>query len=243
MGRFTAPAVALAGLVDGVNPCAIGTLVFFMSLLFVCGVGGLRLLLVGISFCLASFLVYVAIGLGLLRALHAASGFPLLRRGVDLGMLAALGILAFLSFRDAWRYGRGGRPADVTLQLPRGVKERIHRVMRRGLGSRSLALGAFGAGAAVTALESVCTGQVYVPTLALVAGEAGSPSLRGDALRLLLLYNLMFMVPLVAVFAAAYGGMKSAALLDWSRRNVAPSKVLLGLLFLLLAAMILALRA
>ena len=58
-------------------------------------------------------------------------------------------------------------------------------------------------GVVVTLLDSLCTGQVYVPVLALLAGEAGW-SLR--AIVLLALYNLAFIAPLVAVFVlAAFG--------------------------------------
>jgi len=53
---FTLPAVLIAGLLDGINPCAISTLVFFMSLLAVSKVKSRQLLLLGASFCLASFL-------------------------------------------------------------------------------------------------------------------------------------------------------------------------------------------
>jgi len=69
MNGFTASIVTTAGLIDGLNPCAIASLVFFMSLLAVAKVKGRGLLLMGISFCLASFLTYTALGFGLLRAL------------------------------------------------------------------------------------------------------------------------------------------------------------------------------
>ena len=59
-------------------------------------------------------------------------------------------------------------------------------------------------GVVVTLLDSLCTGQVYVPVLALLAGEAAGWSLR--AIVLLALYNLAFIAPLVAVFVlAAFG--------------------------------------
>ena len=56
-----------------------------------------------------------------------------------------------------------------------------------------------------------------------------------------LLCNLMFIVPLVVVFALSYAGLRIEALLFWNRRNVVISKVLLGGLFLGLAGLLLAL--
>jgi hypothetical protein len=234
---FTLPAVAAAGLLDGINPCAISTLVFFMSLLAVSKVRNRQLILLGLPFCAASFLTYLALGFGLFRILHLFSGFTVLRSVAEKGMAAILLIVAALSVRDAVRFRKTGRSADVSLQLSTGMKKRIHGVMRRGLGSTSILLGGLFIGTAVTALESVCTGQVYVPTLVLILKDSAFSTSR--AWLLLLLYNAMFILPLAAVFAAVYFGLRTEILLDWSRRNVMVSKLLLGLFFVLMAFLIL----
>ena len=54
----------------------------------------------------------------------------------------------------------------------------------------------------------------------------------------LLLYNAMFIVPLVAVFVVTCFGLKTEVLLEWSRRNVVRSKILLGCFFLAMAVLI-----
>jgi hypothetical protein len=237
-GRFAWLAVVLGGLADGINPCAMSTLVFFMSLLAVAKVRGRGLVVMGVSFCLASFLVYTALGFGLLRVLHSVSAFPAIRKGINLVMLAALGLLAFLSFRDAWRFKRTGDARSVTLQLPDALKKRMHAVMRTRLKNSSLIAGGLLVGAIVTVIESVCTGQVYVPTLVVVI-RSGQASTREWGF--LLLYNLMFIVPLVTVFVLAYLGLKTEALINWSRQNVVHSKIVLGSLFLALMAFMLVL--
>lgn len=254
-GGFTVPAVAAAGLLDGINPCAISTLVFFMSLLAVstrakrerpreCGAvtegnGNVRkrqLILLGISFCAASFLTYLALGFGLFRVLHLFSGFTAMRTAVERGLAAILLILAGLSVRDAVRFRKSGRSGDVSLQLSTGMKKRIHGVMRHGLGSTSVFFGGLLIGTAVTVLESVCTGQVYVPTLVLILKDSAFSETR--AWMLLLLYNILFILPLITVFIAVYFGLRTEALLSWSRRNVVTSKLLLGLFFVLMALLI-----
>jgi hypothetical protein len=233
--NFTLAAVAVAGFVDGINPCAISTLVFFMSLLAVSKVRGGGLLLMGASFCLASFATYTALGFGLLRAMHLFTGFPLVRLVVETTMMGFLGVLAFLSFRDAYRYATTRDAGQVTLQLPESMKQRIHGIMRSGLGLGSLAAAGLAIGTAVTALESVCTGQVYVPTLTLVI-KSNPTALRSWSY--LLLYNGMFIVPLAAVFVLTFFGLRTQALLAWSRKNVVPSKVLLGCLFVAMTLLI-----
>jgi hypothetical protein len=174
-----------------------------------------------------------------MRVLHAFSGFPLIQKAVEGVILAALVVLAILSFVDAWRYWRNGKSKAIILQLPQGIKTRIHGLMRKGLGTKHLVYGGFFVGLTVTALESICTGQVYVPTLVLVLKSGCSPLRNGFYL---LLYNLMFMVPLVAIFLLTFFGLRTERLIEWGGRNVVPSKILLGLLFLGLAAAIIFLK-
>jgi hypothetical protein len=52
----------------------------------------------------------------------------------------------------------------------------------------------------------------------------------------------MFIIPLLAIFAAAYAGTGLASMLSWSKRNVVIGKILLGVLFLGLAVLMLALK-
>ena len=226
----------VGGLIDGINPCAIATLVFLISVLSMSRVSGWNLLLVGVAFCLASLLTYTAIGFGVLRALHALACFQTVRTSVDFILVAVLTVFAVYSFCDAFRYRQTRMTKDVTLQLPAKVKQTIHRIVRVGLGKKAQVTWAFAIGAAVTALESVCTGQIYVPTLALVV-KSGTAVTRG--LSYLVLYNLMFILPLVVVFLLTYRGLKLTRLIEWSVRNVFVSKLLMGGFFLALAAAIL----
>ncbi|MDD5707281.1 MAG: hypothetical protein PHR35_15260 [Kiritimatiellae bacterium] len=238
LSRFTWGGVLTAGLVDSLNPCAIATLVFFMSLLVAGGARAPRLLTAGLAFAAGAYLAYFALGFGLLRAWRAFDGILWLRAGLNVAMAGGLLVLAAFSFRDAWRYARRGRVEDVTLQLPAATKRRIHALLRAGLRAPLLALGAAVAGVAVTLLESLCTGQVYLPTLALIA--RGGPS-SGLALRYLAAYNLMFVLPLLAVLGLTLGGLRLTRLMSWSRRNVVTAKSLTGLLCLAIASLLLAL--
>ena len=48
----------------------------------------------------------------------------------------------------------------------------------------------------------------------------------------------MFIVPLVTVFILTYFGLRTQTLLEWSKKNVVISKVLLGVFFLAMAVFI-----
>jgi hypothetical protein len=91
------------------------------------------------------------------------------------------------------------------------------------------ATAAFGTGAVVSLLELACTGQVYLPTLMFVA-QTNSAGL--EVTGYLALYNLAFILPLLAVFGVAYLGVSSRALEGLLRRNMAWVKLSLAALFL-----------
>jgi cytochrome c biogenesis protein CcdA len=225
MGPLT---VLLAGLLDSINPCAMATLIFFLSYLTVGGHRPRDLLWIGGLFTLGVFLTYFLIGLGLLQALRSLQSLPLLGR-----MLYPLAAVVTLTLATAsWLdYGRAraGNTAGMTLQLPRGSKQRIHRVIRSRLGLRQLSLAAFATAVVVSALEFTCTSQVYLPTLIYVA-RIGPERLRATSL--LLLYNVMFVLPLVALFTAASCGVSSRSMARFAARQTATIKLVMSLFFL-----------
>jgi hypothetical protein len=55
--------------------------------------------------------------------------------------------------------------------------------------------------------------------------------LAGTAWGYLLVYNAMFVVPLIVILTLAYAGMRTDALIQWSRGHVVPSKVFMGIFF------------
>jgi len=233
---FTFAVVALGGLVDGFNPCAISTLIFFMSILAVAKVARGTRLLVGLSFIASSFVVYTALGLGFLFAFRHAPNFPLVKKTIEVLLGLCMVPLAAFSFRDAFRFSKSQRPDDVTLQIPKKVKDQIHAFMNSRLGVGGPIIGGLVTGAGVTILESVCTGQSYVPTLMYILKTDSTNFLVWS---LLLTYNLLFILPLSAVFLCFHRGMQLKSLITWSKENLVIAKVLLGLFFTVMAILLL----
>lgn len=237
-GSFTPVLVGLAGLADGLNPCAFATIIFLTTVLTLGGRSGRSVIAGGFAFCLASFATYYAMGLGLLAGLGGLKHVAGFRATLEWVAVAALAILGLLNLRDAARYHRIRDPGAVLLQLPGSVKSRIRAfALSRWRGPAVIGTGLAG-GVVVTLLESVCTGQLYLPTLVLMS-RAGSARAR----LLLLLYNAAFILPLLAVFALGAAGAGSRRLSIWSARNVVPSKLLLGGVFLALAVLLAILAA
>jgi hypothetical protein len=236
-GNFTIAAIIAAGLLDGINPCVFSTLVFFISLLSVSKISGRKLILVGVFYCVSCFFTYLLLGLGILEFLKFFHGNSLFRNILNWAMFGILIIFAVFSFRDAWFFRKTGAASSVLLQVPDLFKKGIHEIMRRGLAYRFLIPGTLFIGFVVTIIESVCTGQVYVPTLALLVKTGGGGS--AGWLFYLVLYNLMFILPLLAIFAVSYCGATTNILLRWTKHDVVIGKTAMGVFFLVLGILIL----
>ena len=221
-----------AGLIDGLNPCAFATLVFFISYLALSGRKGREVLAVGIAFTLGVFLTYLGVGLGLSKVLARFDFLARLGRWVY-GLTAVLcGVLAVLSFADYLK-ARKGQAEDMALSLPTALRKRINAVIRRGQTARAFVPIAFVTGAAVSIIELACTGQVYLPTIIFVLSD---PDRQVKAFLYLLLYNLAFILPLIVVFALAYMGTTGSQLGIFLKRHVANIKLATAILFLALTA-------
>ncbi len=228
---FTPSLVALAGLSDGFNPCAFGTIIFLASLLAAGGRSRRDVFWGGLAFCGASFVTYFSIGFGLLALVRSVEWRGEARSIVELIMAALLAFLGMLSLRDARRYKQTGKAESVTLRLPESIKQRIVNLGRSRWRSSGVVVAGLVCGAGVTVLESVCTGQLYLPTLVHVSRFGNR-----RAWALLLLYNVAFIIPLFAVFLGVACGMRNRRLAQLARDNVVPAKIMLGILFMLLAA-------
>jgi len=233
---MTFSVVAIGGLVDGLNPCAISTLIFFISILAIAHVDKKIRLMVGISFIAASFIVYTALGLGFVFAIRKAPNFGAIKTIVETIIGIFMIPLAYLSFRDAFRFRKSESPADVTLQIPKKIKTHIHSYMNSRLGVGGPIIGGIVTGAGVTILESVCTGQSYLPVLMYML-KHNLNNLCSWVL--LIVYNLLFILPLAVVFVCFHRGMEINSLISWSKRNLVKTKILLGVFFLAMAILLL----
>lgn len=222
--------VVAAGLVDGLNPCAFATLVFFISYLSLSGRKGHEVLFVGVAFTLGVFLAYLVVGLGFYKVLDLLGDvLTTLGRwvyGLTALLCVGLAVFSFLDFLKA----RQGDIGDMALNLPHELRMRINAVIRKGRKSQSFVIGALVTGVVVSFLELACTGQVYLPTIIFVISQ---PEMRVRAFIFLALYNLLFILPLVVVFILAYYGTGSKQLTKFLQQRAATVK--LGMTFLFTA--------
>ncbi len=234
-------ALIWAGLLDGINPCAFAVIVFFISFLSVYKYRRQEIIIISMFYILAVFLTYLALGLGLFRFLYAIRGFYALIKAFAYSVAVLCFLLAGCALYDYVRFVRTHQTGDQLLQLPLFLKKRIHLVIgdrlrkKRG-GIVRLAGISFGVGVSVSLLEAVCTGQVYVPTLFFILKV---PRLRLKAFWYLIVYNLMFILPLVGVFFFSVIGVKSEVFQSFLKKHIGAIKLCMAGLFLVLGLAIL----
>jgi hypothetical protein len=240
---FTPLAIISAGLIDGINPCAFTVIVFFISFLFLQGYSRKDIAIIGLLFILAVFLTYLLIGIGLFSFLYRLSGFWLVTKIFNLFIGVSSLILGGFAVYDLYKYRQGGSTEGLILQLPQAVKNQIHRIIGwhyrktdkvgdEGKSQKAhmwkLALSALTCGFLVSLLEAVCTGQTYVPTIAFIIKTNHQ---KMGAFGYLLLYNAMFIVPLLLIFLLALLGVTSMQFSHFLKRHLVTGKLLMAVLF------------
>jgi len=212
--------VVLAGLVDGINPCAIAVLLVFVSATLLAvgatmegGLGERRRALFkgGAAYVTGMFITYLLIGLGLM-------GFAGALRQDHLGtkIFAVVAIAwSVLALQEALLPELGER-----LRMPAMLHSRAQSWV-----SRASLPGLFVAGSLIGLCTVPCSGNVYIAVLALLSSRNDL----GQALGYLVVYNLAFVVPLIVLLGAAATPAAMRSLTRWQLHNRASLKLVLGL--------------
>ena len=239
--NFTVAAIIVYGLVDGINPCAFAVIVFLVSFLTIYHYNKKEVILIGSSYCLAVFITYILLGLGLFNALYALSSFQTFIKIFYIVMAVACIVLFILSLYDFLIYLKTKNSKEMLLTLGTNLKIRINKIIGfflRGKKHSTIGLifASLAVGFSVSLVEAVCTGQVYLPTIVSILKD---PNLRLQAWAYLLLYNVMFILPLLIVFILCAIGIKSEDINNFFKKHLALAKLLLALVFLGLSIMLL----
>lgn len=217
------------GLIDGINPCAFALMIFVCAALRLSGRRSKALFLGAIVFVISVAATYLLLGWGLLHGLRKFMITPFMRSIVyAIFSLFTFGaaVLSIINVIKNRRYG------GIPLKWRRWLQRNIRKNVRFGTGL--IVIAAMGVVAA--AIESVCTGQVYLPALLILEREQGQTL---SAIFSLLLYNFGFIIPLLLVALGAVLGLKAVQLERWGRTQLIWANSILFLLFLLFSIFLL----
>ena len=200
-GRWLLPLVGVAALIDSVNPCAFSILL--LTIAFLLSIGKLRsnVLQIGSAYIAGIFVVYLLIGLGLLQALHLFDT-PHFMANVGAGLLVLLGVLNVVNVLV---------PAfPIKLAIPHAAHRRIAVLMEQASVPTAFLLGGL-----VGLCEFPCTGGPYLMVLGLLHDQA--TYFTGVAY--LILYNVIFILPLVLILLFASDASLFARVQAWQERK------------------------
>ena len=200
---LTLSLVAGAGLIDGLNPCAFGTIILLVSFLTLFGTGQRVVIWAGTTFIFGVFLTYMTIGMVFYHSLRSVLMNPVLGTGVNMIMLLLLVALCLISVMDVFRLIKTDKPQ--ILKFPESGRRLVEKMIREFARTPALKLGMpFALGVVIAGMEFTCTGQVYIPIVTMLS----EPEYRVGALGYLFVYNLVFILPLIVVFVLVVSGTK-----------------------------------
>jgi cytochrome c biogenesis protein CcdA len=216
---LTPTVVIGAALIDSINPCAFAILVFLLLSLAAAG-NRRRILFVGGSYIAAIFFFHLLVGIGLFSAI-AFSGFS---RAFSLIGAAIAIVLGLVTILDVFR-----NRDTFLLSVPASKKGIIGRYVEKLSVPAAFILGIFAG-----LFGFSCTGGIYIGILGLMSRNltmlAGLPWL--------ILYNIIFILPLVLVVLLVYYGFSPRLLENWHAGNKRIFRMIIGLAMLAIGCII-----
>lgn len=210
--------VVASAAIDSINPCAIGVLILMVSVVLGSGKSTKRLLLLGGSYIFAIFTTYLVAGLGLVYFL---SEIPILIAeylSIAVGLLVILA--GMLEIKDYFWYGKG-----FSLQIPHYFATKIQEMSS----NKTTVVGVMLLGAFVAAVELPCTGAPYLAIITVLRVNFDLA-----AFGMMILYNLIFVAPLIIILAMVAGGTKISAVQKWKEQGKGVMRLGMGLLLIAL---------
>ncbi|MCL2843861.1 MAG: hypothetical protein FWE23_00170 [Chitinivibrionia bacterium] len=222
-----------AALVDSINPCAISVMIFLVSVLAAQKRRRSEIVIIGVLFTATVFLTYLALLLGMFSALTFLSSFAWLQPVIKWTAIIFAAGLGVIAYTDAFRFGKSGNTKDITLQLPKSLKKLTHTIITKYMSGKRLVVGTVIAAFLATLVDSICTAEVALPLL-LVMNRSGIMT-TAQILPYLILYCLIFVLPLIAIMTAAYFGITWTTLASMTQKKLVFIKILFGTLMLAMA--------
>ncbi|MBN1896214.1 MAG: hypothetical protein JW789_00615 [Candidatus Aenigmarchaeota archaeon] len=214
--------LSLAAL-DAINPCAIAVLTLMLiSILTYNPKKRRNILLAGMAFTMSVFVMYMFYGLVIIRFLQVMSTIAYIREMLY-GVLGACAVvLGILNIKDFFWYKPGGLLTEMPMRMRPTAKKIINGI--------TTPRGAFLVGAFVTVFLLPCTIGPYI-----IAGGILSALELMAAVPWLLLYNIIFVLPMIGITLAVYVGVRKVDdVSGWKDRNIRHLHLISGIIIMLL---------
>jgi len=220
MGDINFWRITMLALADSVNPCAIAVLTMVLVTILIQNPDKRKKVLFGgIAFVSAIYLGYLFYGVVIIQIFK---GFAELLRENSIYIYNGLGILAMiigaLNIKDFFMYKKGGIATEMPIFMRPKVKKIIDKITSPS--------GAFIIGFLVTLFLLPCTIGPYIIASGLLS-ELGTLG----ALPWLAYYNILFILPMLAITLIIYFGLtRIQDVSGWKERNIRKLHLIAGIL-------------
>lgn len=215
------PLIVGSGLLDGISPCVIAILIFFIAFLVSLQKTFKNILFLGLVYIFVVFLTYLGVGVGLF------SGIMLFGRHHFFAELGSwfLIIWGTLQIKDYF-YPQ----LPIHLRMPKISSQKIKPWLEKAT-LAGVIIAAFLVGLCAVP----CSAGIYTAITSLLAAK----TTYWTGFLYLLLYNLMVIVPLLVLLILACNPITLAKLAQWRKKHQRTEKLVMGLAMIILGAGIL----
>ena len=187
--KLTIPVLVGAALVDAINPCAFAVLLILMTTILATG-NRKRALFSGLAFATSIFISYFLMGLGLYSVVASIETSRIFIKVVAVIAI----ILGLLNLKDFFWYSKG-----FLMEVPMSWRPK----MKSLISAITSPFGAFAVGFLISLFLLPCTSGPYI----VIIGMLGHTQDYMKAVWLLILYNIIFVVPMIGISLGVYFGM------------------------------------
>jgi len=216
--KVSLPLIVTAALIDSVNPCAIGMLILLLGYLMVFAKKPEQMLRAGLIYIVTIFLTYFLIGLvfsHFVYALVAWKYYKVASEGIKYAIIILIWLAALINIKDFFWYGKG-----ISLHMPYSKTPILMGLIQKATIPATIFLGIL-----VTLFELPCSLPLYVGAI-MVMTNTFSYFL---SISYLLLYNFIFVLPLIVIFTILLKTKKVFEAKDWQERGNKWMKLAMGL--------------
>jgi len=219
-GVWILPLVLVSALLDSVHPCSFSILLITIAFLFGMQMTRKKILQIGGIYIAGIFSAYLLIGLGILKVLHLFNT-PHFMGKLGATILIVFGVINILNeFFPKF---------PIKLKIPNVSHTAMGRLMERASFPA-----AFGLGLLVGICQFPCMGGPYLMVIGLLRDQVTYFSGFGY----LVLYNLILIVPLVAVLWVTADKTIVDKVQEWKKSNMKGLKFWAGLAMIIIGILI-----
>src|SRR3989339_1546092 len=219
-GTWLLPLVLISAILDSVHPCSFSILLITIAFLFGIQMTREKILQIGGIYIAGIFTAYLLIGLGILKVLHLFNT-PHFMGKLGATLLIVFGIINLVNYLFP--------KFPIKLKIPSFTKGAIGKLIER-----SSILAVFGLGLLVGVCQFPCMGGPYLMVIGLLRDQVTYFSGFGY----LVLYNLILILPLVAVLWVTANKTIVDKVQEWKKSNLKGIKFWTGLAMIIIGILI-----